>query len=272
MTFTPVFTLDPNPVVRVLFSGLSIIKPEANGSTCEAFVHRTALDHVASIEIRLKRPNQNDVVIARIGPLEFAVTAPGAPAINHGFLLVTTQAEGIRGYDGSPTAEGQSLLHLGAIDLFNLHRGKTAVDAPVGRPSIFMNDAVFYSAEMTDPELIIDLYRNGVKVGPMTPFASLIGANIYNPTTATWREHGNVRTIKLNPLPNGAHYEIYVINDPLFQPPLLPGEQPHDELQEYYKLLSQVPQGEQFHMVFVHIPVDDRGSTRTPCMTVIDNS
>ena len=277
MTFTPVFNLPPDPLIRVFFSGLLIAKPAANGSTCEVFVHRTALDHVVSIEIRLKRAGQRDVLLARIAPLEFAVLAPGAQTVDHGFLLVTTAAAGIKGYEGPDVPEGQSFRSV--LDLFNLHRGKTRVLAPAARPSIFMNDGVFYAADITAAGLTIDLFRLGTFVRHLTPFASLLGANIYNPATATWRQNGVVQSLKLDPLPTGSSYEIYVINDPLFQPPVPPGQE-HDELQEYYKILPDVPQGEQFNLVFVQVPpgnaltrkTDDRGSTRTPCMSVVDDS
>lgn len=279
MPFTTTLQLDPNPPVRIFFSGLTVIKPTADATTCEVFIHRIALDHVPSIEIRVKRPNARDIILMRqVAPFEFAAPNPPNPVAQHCLLITTNAARGIRGYEGADTAEGRS-LHA-AIDLNNLHRGKTAVDAPSGRPSIFLNDAVFYAADITPPGLEVELRRNG-PVRDLTPFASLIGANIYdNLITVEWRLNGHLQTMRLTPLANGYSYEIYVINDPPYQPPPPAGTQPHDELQEYYKLLPNVPHQERYSMFFRKIPGDnalsekmgDRGSSRTPCMSVIDNS
>ena len=279
MPFTPVTILPPNPSVRVFFSGLLIVKPKSDG-TCEVFVHRTALDHDLSIEIRLKRAGRPDVIVMRqLGPLEFARPVQPNPIPVHGFFITASQPTGVKRYNGLPTPEGATLVH--AVDLNRLHPGKTSVDQSAGRPSIFMNDALFYTADKTHPDLHVDLQRAGTTIEELTPFASLIAANIYDRVvTVEWRQKGILQTLALTQPPDGVSYEIYIKNDPTFEPPPPPGTPPHDELREYYKVLPNVNGPEQFNLFFRSIPagtplsakLDDRGSIRTPCMSVIDDS
>jgi hypothetical protein len=192
-------------------------------------------------------------------------------------FITTTEAAGIRGYYGDPTPEGESLDM--AIDLSELHPGQTGVLAAAGQPSIRMNDAIFYCAERSDPELIVDLQRGGATVEELTPFTTILGANIYsNLVTVEWRERGKLETLKLvRPAPE-ATFEIYIINDPLCEGPPKPGVPAHDELKEYYKLLPAVTQADQFNLFIREIPEEEgeavgaaKGSTRNPCMSVIDD-
>src|SRR5215213_145772 len=249
MPFEPVTTLNSDPLIRVFFTGLLVIKPNAAHTTCEIFVHKIPRNHTSSIEIRVKRPNQPDVILARLlGPLEFAVPVPGSTVVDHGFIILTEQPAGIRGYDGPTTPPIESFRK--AVDLSKLHPGKTAVHTPAARPSIHMNDGIFYSAETTHPDLEIELHRNGQFAQRATPFASLIAANIYNPSRVTWRQNGAPQQLLLGRLPAGFSYEIYVINEPLFETRTDPPTTPHDELEEYYKILPQVPPEERFKEVF----------------------
>jgi hypothetical protein len=280
MPFKAAATLPPAPTVRIFFCGLLVVKPTANGDACEVFIHRTALDHELSIEIRLKRSGLPDAVVMRqLGTLEFARPVPPNPLAVHGLLITASVPAGVRRYDGVKTSEGDT-LNL-AIDLNKLHPGKTGVNEAEGQPSIFLNDALFYSADQTDSALQVDLQRGGATVRPLTPFASIIGANIYDRlVTVEWRLKGVLQTLMLTQPAAGFSYEIYVKNDPTFQPPPPPGIPPHDELREYYKLLPNVPVPEQFNLLFRSIPpinllsakLDDRGSIRIPCMSVIDDS
>jgi hypothetical protein len=181
------------------------------------------------------------------------------------------QRGGITAFAGAKTSDNEESL-IKAVDLNHFHPGKTQV-SEFGRPSILMNDAIFYAADITDPDLIIDLFQGLRPIETLTLFAGLIGANIYHTTEVVWMQDGRLQGLPLQAGPSGSglNYEIYVINDPLFDPPPPPPQQPHDELQEYYKILPQVPQEERLLMVFRSIPQSGRGSSRTPCMSVIDN-
>ena len=267
MSFQPTTTLPPNPLVRVFFSGLMVIKPLPDG-TCEISVNRIAgpPNHDLTIEVRQKQPGHRDIILARIlGPL---VPVPNTQS---GVTIKTAQGGGITAFVGAKTSDNEESL-IKAVDLDHFHPGKTQTNE-FGRPSILMNEAIFYAADITPGDLIIDLFRGLTFVETLKEFADLIGANIYSTTEVQWMQEGELKRLLLQAGPSGSglNFEIYVINDPLFEPPPTPPQQPHDELQEYYKILPQVPPGDRLKMVFRSIPRSGRGSSRTPCMSVIDN-
>lgn len=297
MPFRTVPDLPADPTMRVYFSGLMILHPSADEQSCQVFVHRRANNHDFSIWLLLKQPRKLDVVLMRhVGLLK------PIPGESHGFLIeVAPGQRGVRKYDGSnPTQEPEAETLGLAINLQDLHSGKTRVDETGGRPSLFLNDAIFYTAQRTDPGLVVDLMRGGSKVKRLTPFTSLIGANIYldqnqkivvrrresgrvdelelpRPASGSRvvvrrRQGGQVDELQLMEPPAGSSYEIYISNDP---PVLLPT--PHDELTEYYDVLPDVPQRERFTLDFPSAVAPQAaaaksnffGSTRTPCMPVI---
>jgi hypothetical protein len=280
MPFKPEFNFPTTqPLVRVFFNGLMIAKPDATGSECEVFVHRTALDHELSIEIRLKQPNKPDAIIMRhLGPLELLQETPQGK--KYGFIIRTNTPKGVSAYRGAP-AEGEAIDRV--IDLNVFHPGKTAVHRNAAQPTIFMTDGLFYCAQKAVPGLEVELQtaQASTLVMPLREFSTLLGANIYsNNVNVAWREKGQVRAFPLtNDIPAGAYYEIYITNDPAYVPMPQPGSQPHDELSEYYKLLPNVPSGEQYKLFYKRIPGQeagtpiapaDKGSLRIPCMTVVD--
>jgi hypothetical protein len=264
----------------MFFSGLMVAKPDAAGSDCEIFVHKTALAHELSLEIRLKKPNRPDEIVMRhLGPLEL-LTDPSS-AVRYGFIVTTNEAKGVKAYRGAATTEVDPIERVFDLNVF--HPGRTRVHAEGAQPSIFMNDALFYCAEKTVPGLEVELQltQTGAKVTDLNEFSSILGANIYaNGVNVAWREKGAVQAFPLtNNIPAGAHYEIYVINDPAYQPLPPVGAQPHDELGEYYKILPDVQPNEKLKLFFKKIPgqnpatpvaAQDKGSNRIPCMTVID--
>ncbi len=151
------------------------------------------------------------------------------------------------------------------------------IDRLNGRPSIALNDVVLYTADKTSPQLTIDLKKDGQQVRRLDPFASLIGGNIYldngDNVIVTWMAEGFVEDLILKKPANGNSYEIYIVNDPLYEPNRV-GLPEHDELREYYKLLPDVALNQQFRLdVKVPQGVDPnsigRGSTKTPCMSVL---
>ena len=116
----------------------------------------------------------------------------------------------------------------------------------------------------------------GNEVRPLDPFASLIGANIYlnegEVLVMNWRELGLSRTLSLTkPKPNaaGTTYEVYIINDPLYEDE----EEPkgHDELAQYYKVLPSVSTDDRFKMEveFIQPVASDKGTSKSPCMPVV---
>jgi hypothetical protein len=268
MPFNLANTLPPNPDVRIFFSGLMIIQPDAEGKTCEVFVNNRADNHQFSIEIRQRRTNLPDAVLMRhFGPLALA----NSPTF--GFHIEASNPKGVERYTGPQLAGGEDSLNL-AIDLNDarFHSTQPDVDVSAGRPSIVLNDGIFYTADQASGNLGIKLVR-GETQDDMGPFATLIGANIYlndNETlTVFWTRNGAPQTLEIAKPQLGASFEIYIINDPLFVDREAITER-HDDLSEYYLMLPSVPLEERCRL---EIPedafTDDRGTPTTLCMSTV---
>lgn len=285
MPLTQVADLPSDPAVRIFFSGLMIIQPSADGQSCEVFVHRSAPDHQLTIEVRQKQVGKPDLIKMRhVGPLPYALTPPGFPDDPpiHGIMIqVQNAAKGIRAFrPGNASTEGEGLDLAINIEGNDFHQGAAGpVDALGGRPSILLNDAVFYTADKTSPDLTINLKKNNQQIKALAPFASLIGANIYlddgDAASMFWMPQGMLEELRLEKPAQGISYEIYIVNDPLYEVDrtFIPT---HDEFKEYYKLLPDVPSTDQFRLEVLlpptqpnDPPVVSRGSTKTPCMSVL---
>ena len=83
-----------------------------------------------------------------------------------------------------------------------------------------------------------------------------------------WRPDGRDVQFAFERVANQTH-EIYVSNEPLFQDDDPQSPFKHDEFAEFYKILREVPNEEQF---VLDTPPPSRGSLRTPCMSVLLNS
>lgn len=283
MPFTPTQELRDDPTVRIFFSGLMIIEPSQAGDSCEIFVNRSAPDHYLTIETRRKRQGRPDEIMMRfVGPLEFFQTrdANGQPQQPvFGFFIRasgTRDEPGVKRYTGEPRPEGQSLDLAINLEGADFHNGSVGVVDPLGgRPSIFIDDGTFYTAETVRPNLGILLQRPGAAARPFDNFASLIGANIYldntDPeakVTLTWRQQGLLKLLELEP-EEDASFEIYIINDPLFESDSI-FDPVHEEFREYYKILPQVPTSEQLRLITPpQPPGGHRGTLRSPCTSVL---
>jgi hypothetical protein len=274
MPFKETSELSSDPSVRIYLTGQLILQPDADRNTCEVFVNRSAPNHRLSIEIREKKPDCPDAVLMRHhGPLEFATSLVEEGTL-YGLLVTTDSSDGVFAYAGPETSEGESLDLAIKLNDAGLHATRVgAVDLEGGRPSMLLNNATFYTAAKTSPKLKIDLLQGETKVRELEPFTSLIGANISLKTNQVlkvqWREMGLLQIWTLQNPAQGIDYEIYIMNDPLYEDP--DELKTHDEFREYYKLLPEVPQQEQFKLD-VHFPeehVPERGTTKTPCMPVI---
>jgi hypothetical protein len=299
MPFSPDTVLDPNPAVKLFFSGLMIIEPAADGKTCEIFVHRSTADHHLTIDVRQKQTGKPDLIKMRhVGPLPFALAPPDAPTDPpiHGVLIEVQKApKGVRGFYPADKDNKMSLnlalnlqsprFHGGNPDMgvdpvTENPRKLMDVDRLRGRPSLLLNDALFYTADLTASDLTIKLLKGDTEIGELDPFASLIGANVYlddgDSLSLQWMSQGRLERIDLQKPAADTHYEIYVINDPLYETDSL-DVLPHEELTEYYIMLPNVPTAERFKLnVLQPAPQGNpaavgRGSTRTPCMCVIND-
>ncbi|HET9526111.1 MAG TPA: hypothetical protein VFO99_08095 [Pyrinomonadaceae bacterium] len=273
MPFTPVQTMPSQPpTVRIFLTGQLMLQPSDGSDSCEVFVNRSAPNHHLTVEVREKRPDKPDSILMRHhGPLEFRDS--GEPVDG---VMIKRMPEGkVSMYTGRPNAYGESLTT--AIDLRSedFHpANEMAVDFESARPSIMIQDGIFHTAAKTSSKLKIKLKKGETEVRDMQPFASLIGANVYlnqgEFLIFAWREMGLNKTLSLTlPEEKGAYYEIYIINDPLFEDPEEP--KAHDEFGEYYKVLPTVPTGERLKLdvTFPQPVPQDKGTTKTPCMPVI---
>ena len=295
MPFTPVpeFPNQDPPTVRIFLTGQLMLQPDAESKSCEVFVNRSAPNHQLTVEVREKRPGQPDAILMRHhGPLEFRQTEPPV----EGLLIkriAFSEAEGefvpagsLGMYTGAPTPFGEALSL--AIDLRGegFHpSNEMRVDFDSARPSILIKDGIFNTAFKFAAENIkVKLTRDRrlpdesiiTETRPLEPFASLIGANIYlnegEVLVMNWRELGLSRTLSLTkPKPNaaGTTYEVYIINDPLYEDE----EEPkgHDELAQYYKVLPSVSTDDRFKMEveFIQPVASDKGTSKSPCMPVV---
>jgi hypothetical protein len=183
-------------------------------------------------------------------------------------------------------------VHLGKDDF---HPGKQfSIDPNAGRPSIVIRDGIFHAAATTEAGLELTLKRGeGSQNKPSTeegmtdrdrrkpegaaerkirPFARIIGANIYlkdenDILMLEWLEMGLPRALTLKKPPAGMSYEIYIINDPLYDDP--EEAKGHDELAEYYKVLK--PSMSDSERLKLEVKYEDpaRGSAKAPCMPVL---
>ena len=243
MPFPPVPELLPNPPVRIFFSGLMVLEPSPDGRTCEVFVNRSAPSHYLTIEVRRKQAGKPDLIMMRhVGQLAFVRATEPNGSLKHGlFIQVDSGPKGVKRYNGDPSPEGESLdlaLNLEGPDLHNGDIGP--VDRMGGRPSILLNDGIFYTAAKTRDDLTITLKKNGRPIKVMDPFASLIGTNIYlddgDKVLVEWRQQGRIETVKLEkPKPDerDLSYEIYIVNDPLYESDAIDAPR-HKEFKEYY--------------------------------------
>lgn len=270
--------LPPNPSVKIFFIGLNILQPTAN-HTCETFVHKLNAQHKLLIETRRKRPNKPDVTMMRLpGPLVPTATDPFG---HHGLRIRTAGiTPRVEAYTGPPTSDGSSSLFDGFVMSRILDVSPGQPSSSGGRPSIFIDNGVFYTAA-TVPVVApatVQLVKKTVpptppKVINLTQVPTIIGANIYlNPNdtnqkvTLQWKQNGQEVFLDLRPTDSSTTYEIYVINEPLFEPDT-PGPT-HDEFDEYFKILPAVTRHEQFNLVITGT-LPDRGSTRAPCMSIL---
>lgn len=279
MPFTSVTQLpEGQPSVRIFLTGQLILQPNAESTACEVFVNRSAPNHHLTIEVREKFDGEPDFILMRHhGPLEFLHSENPVEGLEIRRLTsATTSAAGSAGvsaYAGEPTPYGEK---MSAIDLSksDFHGGKDlTIDFECARPSILIRDGIFNTAAQTATNLEFSVKKGTRATSRKIPgFASIVGANIYlgknDKLSLNWTEMGLPRNLTLSQPEEGLSYEIYIINDPLYDDVL--EAKMHDEFAEYYKVLTNVPTTERLKMEMTVLDVEpERGSAKTPCMPVV---
>lgn len=283
MPFTSTLTLPPSPVVRIFFSGQLILHSPPGRNICEVNINRSAPDHIFSVEVRGKRDNIPDVVLMRhFGSLAFT-DLPQQPTRTHGMYIQLRGggAAGVMRYDGGRAGASSALSD--ALNLVTLHdtanpRPSLRIDERGGRPSISIDGGVFYSALKTERRFR-QTKPNTATTTTETGFASLIGAAIEGNAEIIWTQDGQRQSLPLRPDDRFQRFEIYVTNDPLYDDEQGGNGPPHDEFDEYYKILPDVQSHQKCTFKAEPLPAVppppipdsglDRGSARTPCMPVV---
>jgi hypothetical protein len=310
MPFTTNKLLNADADVKIFFSGLLVLEPTENGACqiyVNSSAPRHYLT-VEVRRKRKDRPNDpmtlpidipDELMMRHIGPLAFL----DDNAI-HGMLIRKRIPHGVDGEKGVTAFKPDVQPRDGAPDRFDLaidmqsqllHQANPELDDPGaaenepvkhlldvdplgGRPSILLEDGVLYTAAKVRDDFQVMLKKPNGDEEPMPRFASLIGAAITLETgesevTIRWRQQGKEETLHLTKAENTT-YEVYIVNDPLFESDAVEilKNPEHDEFAEYYKILHRVPTDKQFRLRVKPVEgvIPERGSTRTPCMPVVN--
>jgi len=274
MPFAPSNDLPPSPDVRIFFVGQLILQPLASARGCEVFINRSAADHYLSIEVRKKKQNKPDEIVMRHqGPLPFAGVPQGTqPQFGMFIRILPLSTPLVQAYNGvNDSTEGEELnLALNMQGIHDVPVG--AVESVGGRPSILVEQGIFYTADTYPAGSRLRKKKPGSLPKPLAKFAGVIGANIYltgqQRAAMIWRPDGRDVLLPFEKVDNQT-YEVYVSNEPLFQDDDPQSPFLHDEFAEFYKILRDVPTDEQFTL---ETPPPTRGSLRTPCMSVLLNT
>jgi len=267
------------PSVRIFLTGQLILQPDAESTACEVFVNRSAPNHHLTVEVREKSAGKPDVILMRhYGPLGYLNEQTRVEGMEILRLPADENAEPVskvEQYTGPPTDYAEALglaIDLNAKSFFGGR--KLLIDHDCARPSIMIRDGIFHTAAKTSEDMDVHLMFNERPVRELHAFASVIGANVYlndgESLLLGWREMAVSRTLTLEKPPHGVSYEIFIINDPLYDDPR--EAKSHDELREYYKILPSINTSERlavqvrFHADAVALT---KGSAKTPCMPVI---
>jgi hypothetical protein len=279
MPFKPQDKLDDKPSIRIFFIGLNILQLTDNDSSIQAFVHNSSQQHQLTIETRRKRKDAPDQLMMRhVGPLSLT-SHDSDPAHPHSFGLMIqtfglpTGAKGVTAYTQVvASSEGTKLSDSFSLTKLLGNKSPGTVEHAGGTPSILIDHGEFYTAAKVTTHAKI-VKNIGGAATDLTEVPTIIGANIkLDPadpaqnTTLFWRQEGTEVFLPLQGS-NDFTYEIYVINEPLFEPDD-PNVERHGEFTEYFKILPDVAEGDKFEIKFVQV-IPDRGSTRAPCMSVL---
>jgi hypothetical protein len=263
MQFETTSELRRDPHVRIFFIGLNILAP-ADNTTCQAFVHNQSDDHELLIEVRQKRRGKPDLILMRRpGPLAFIDDDPDNI---HGLVISTeglASGKGVKAYNGPKADEGTTLFDAFILpEILDVSPGE--VDPDGGLPSISIDHGVLYTADKQVRKATFTKAKDGKqKIKHEAP--TIIGANIYAPAKVkvSWRQEDEDMHLHLD---KDFTYEIYVINEPLFDPDS-PTSPKHDEFARYFEILPDVDETEHYSLKLED--QQDKGSTRNPCMSVL---
>lgn len=256
-----------NPVVTIVFSGLTLIRSGPNG-TCEVGVNRLSREHILQVLLIVKRPNLPPLPIPLVGghlTAPFNIRFQPDPAAAGDFVAFAQPGA----FNRNPSTD-DPLDYRWAINLrdASLHPGADFNDG--ARPIVSLKTGILYTPHLSHPSVVPTLVRPGSTPVVLNRIAVNLAAAIIlagRRLLLNWRDMGEDKNILLPrdsdiPHPNTT-YTICFINDPANFSTL-----PHDELAEMYKVLhvanAEIPRPQRWSLQYTQ----PFGRTdEIPCLT-----
>ena len=236
MPFTPT-DIEPCPrsKVTVTFAGLMLLRPGAD-NTLEVGVHKYNRDHTFQVLLVVNKPQRPPRVIRLLtGSLMDDFNMIVEPAPEAGIQkFVASNGEFDRGNPNNHPLDFRWAINLRALP------GHEEVDFNDGaKPIARLNTGVLYTPNLTRSGLE-PLLKWGNEEKQLHRFSADLAASVELPEdtgmTLSWTELGKSQELVLPrdpPDPEGTTYTVVLLNDPAYSDPV-----PHDELEEYYKILE----------------------------------
>jgi hypothetical protein len=235
MPFTPT-DIEPCPrsKVTVTFAGLMLLRAGAD-NTLEIGVHKYNRDHTFQVLLIVNKPQRPPRVIRLLtGTLMDQFNMVVEPAPDGGvWKFVASNAAFDRGDPNNHPLDFRWAINFKALP------GHEEVDFNEGaEPIATLNAGVLYTPNLTRTNLE-PVLKWGGEERPLHRFSSDLAASVELPQdtgmTLSWTELGKRQDVVLPrdpPDPDGTTYTVVLLNDPAYSDPT-----PHDELEEYYKIL-----------------------------------
>ena len=262
MPFTPT-DIEPCPrsKVTVTFAGLLLLRPAAD-NTLEVGVHKFSRDHTLQVILIVNKPQRPPRLIRLLtGPLVDDLKLTIDPAPQAGVQkFVASNTEFDRSNENNHPLDYRWVINMQSFE------GHEQIDINDGaKPIAKLNGGVLYTPNVTRQGLNPQLVCNEEPT-PLHRFAADLGAAIDLPGETkmriTWSELGKPQEQILPrdpPDPEGTTYTVALLNDPLISEPA-----PHDELEEYYKVLEIGPE-----VGHCSIILGDHKTDEIPCLPVV---
>lgn len=240
------------PDVKIIFHGQLLLRSE-DGATCEVGVNPLATGHVLSVEARTKAPGKPDLINMRhIGPLHFrrpeGMTIEVSPAVASpaAFKCVTLDPVNYETGEGAPDNDFRWILNLEG-PLFHERELNPSIFGTQHVIKLQGGEFFFQTALRADSRL--DYVRKGggktdlrlKRIGAIASASVFLAAN--QSVVLRWKDGTQEadRVLTLTKSAQGATYEIYVENTPLYTELDPSNPSVHDELIEYYKVIPEIP-------------------------------
>ena len=255
------------PPVTILLSGLMVIQPGPNNTTCEIGVHKFSRSHVFQVILVVNKPNRPPALVPLFtGPIlaPFEIGLRSNPQPNPDFVVFARDP-----FDRT-LPNSHELDYRWAINM-RLKHGNARVNDGV-KPVVTLKTGTMYTPNLTDPNLAPRLTRGGTPDDQLRQIASHLAVSITPPAQTKvvlkGLDLGDPLEVELprNGDPPNTQYTLCLINEP---PSIL--AEPHDEFPLYYQIFEDggaaIPGNLRFSLQFApHIRTDE-----IPCMPVTLN-